>query len=244
MIGNTVNSKRQINGQICGKKKRGNKVQKKRTNKVAKVRHTFIQESYAHTHIAYPSSRAHTLNTHVKVTYIHEAQTHAHTYGSSTYLSELKFKQLAEGREKRQKDDDGRDGVACESGVATSGVGMRRARRTMLRRQQTMASCGAVQRQRAPPLISTAHFQLPRVETVLLARMPARERCDVARCCLFDFPHFMVSVRLLNGKARHDHASVSLAPPIDTLRRNGTLVGLGATSASATLPGGAATSSV
>lgn len=115
---------------------------------------------------------------------------------------------------------------------------------TMLRRQQTMASCGAVQRQRAPPLISTAHFQHPRVETVLLARMPARERCDVARCCLFDFPHFMVSVRLLNGKARHDHASVSLAPPIDTLRRNGTLVGLGATSASATLPGGAATSSV
>lgn len=65
MIGNTVNSKRQINGQICGKKKRGNKVQKKRTNKVAKVRHTFIQESYAHTPTLRIPPPAHTHSTHM-----------------------------------------------------------------------------------------------------------------------------------------------------------------------------------
>lgn len=78
MIGSTVNSKRQINGQICDKKKKGNKVQKKRTNKVAKVRHTFIQESYAHTHIAYPSSRAHTQHTCKSNIYTRSTNTRAY----------------------------------------------------------------------------------------------------------------------------------------------------------------------
>lgn len=224
-------------------KKEENKVQKKRTNKVAKVRHTFIQESCAHTHIAYPSSRAHTQHTCKSNIYIRSTNTRAYVR-----IVDLPLKaeiQAASRRQRKEAEGWRRSRRRC----------VREWRRDVRRRHASRTLYDA-----APPTdngvlwrgpttkgaTSDKHrpFQHPRVETVLLARMPDRERCDVARCCLFDFPHFMVSVRLLNGKAKHDHASVSLAPPIDTLRRNGTLVGLGATSASATLPGGAATSSV
>lgn len=90
-----------------------------------------------------------------------------------------------EGREKRQADDDGHDGVACESGVATPGVGVRRGRRTATapRKQWRPAARSNGERSRPPQAPPAEPFQFElSVQRCAEARGPLqrfhrRQRC-------------------------------------------------------------------